>query len=41
MLKPTSLTSICTARLVLNYKGIDYETEWMEYANIANKLKEV
>lgn len=27
------------ARLVLNYKGIDYETEWTAYPDIAPKFK--
>lgn len=28
-----------TARLVLNYKNIPYKTEWVEYPDIAPKLK--
>jgi hypothetical protein len=27
------------ARLVLNYKQIDYKTEWVEYPNLAPYLK--
>ena len=28
-----------TARLVLNYKGIDYETRWVEYPDLAPTMK--
>lgn len=28
-----------TARLTLNYKGIDYKTEWLEYPDIEPRLK--
>lgn len=28
-----------TARLVLNYKGIDYETKWVEYPDVAPTMK--
>jgi hypothetical protein len=28
-----------TARLALNFKGIEYDTEWLEYPNIAPVLK--
>ncbi|KAI0465706.1 putative glutathione S-transferase [Xylaria cf. heliscus] len=27
-------------RLLLNYKGLDYETEWLEYPNIKPRLQE-
>lgn len=27
------------ARLALNFKGIDYKTEWLEYPDIAAKFK--
>jgi hypothetical protein len=29
------------ARLLLNYKGIDYETKWLEYPDIEPTLKEL
>lgn len=29
----------CTARLVLNFKGIPYKTEWLEYPDIAPTFK--
>lgn len=29
------------ARLVLNYKGIDYKTEFIEYPDIASRFKEL
>lgn len=28
-----------TARMILSYKGIPYETEWIEYPDLAPKLK--
>lgn len=28
-----------TARLILNYKGIDYKTEWVEFPDIEPKMK--
>jgi hypothetical protein len=29
------------ARLALNYKKIDYKTEWIEYPDLASKYKEL
>jgi len=28
-------------RMALNYKGVDYNTEWVEYPDIASKFKEL
>lgn len=27
------------ARLMLNYKGIDYRTEWVEFPDVESKMK--
>jgi hypothetical protein len=27
------------ARLILNYKGIDYKTEWVEFPDVEPKMK--
>lgn len=27
--------------MALNYKGVDYNTEWVEYPDIASKFKEL
>lgn len=35
----TLVDIIITARLALNYKGIDYKTEWLEYPDIEPRLK--
>lgn len=35
------LTNTFIARLVLNFKGLDYKTEWVEYPDVAPKFKEL
>jgi hypothetical protein len=35
------MLTLCTARLVLNYKNIEYVTMWTEYPEIAPTFKNV
>ena len=37
----TSLTNISVDRITLNYKGIPYKTEWLEFQEIEEKCKEM
>jgi hypothetical protein len=38
---PSQMLTLCTARLILNYKNIEYVTMWTEYPEIAPTFKNV